>query len=310
MNGTSMIPFIQRFLQSLRIKYDVLVALTHCDLKMDIALAEGIPQIDIIMGGHDHENYYLVRGERGTRICKADANAFSVYIHRFAFNLYTRKLFVDSKLVRIIPEIPDDFLTASVVKKWFSMGMDAFTKSGLRPYDTVVTFPVGVELDGRDSSIRYHATLLTDYICKSLMYETNATVGLYNTGSIRIDDVVKGKLTNYDILRILPFEDEVVKLQVPGAVLARVLTHSVSTPGGGMFLSYCGVKSIDGKNWVLESDGVTNIEKNNNLMLTVGTLDYTQNETDLKDPRVTLIKTFDPIAVTVMKYFRLLYKSK
>ncbi|CAF1573135.1 unnamed protein product, partial [Didymodactylos carnosus] len=42
MNGTSMIPFIQRFLQSIRIKYDVLVALTHCDLKMDIALAEGI----------------------------------------------------------------------------------------------------------------------------------------------------------------------------------------------------------------------------------------------------------------------------
>ncbi|CAF5097199.1 unnamed protein product, partial [Rotaria sp. Silwood1] len=91
-NQTSLIPFVQQFLKSIsNIEYDVLVALTHLSLKIDIQLAENIPEIDLILGGHEHENYFLSRGVKYTPITKADANAFTVYIHRCAFNLDTKR---------------------------------------------------------------------------------------------------------------------------------------------------------------------------------------------------------------------------
>jgi 5'-nucleotidase len=69
------------------IKYGVLIALTHLDLSIDIELADNIPEIGLILGGDEHEDYYLFQGSKWTPITKADANAFTVYIHRCAFNL-------------------------------------------------------------------------------------------------------------------------------------------------------------------------------------------------------------------------------
>jgi 5'-nucleotidase len=70
--------------------YNVLVALIHLDIATDIELAVDIPQMDLIMGGHEHEDYYYLRGIKYTPIYKADANAFTIYIHRCACNIDTR----------------------------------------------------------------------------------------------------------------------------------------------------------------------------------------------------------------------------
>ena len=87
-NETSLVPFIQQFLQSLTtVHYDVLIALTHLDIANDIILAQNIPQIDLILGGHDHENYFLLRGAKFTPIYKADSNAVTVFIHLCVLNL-------------------------------------------------------------------------------------------------------------------------------------------------------------------------------------------------------------------------------
>jgi 5'-nucleotidase len=115
-NKTSLIPFVEEFLRSLfNVKYDVLIVLTHLDLSTDIELAENIPQIDLILGGHEHEDYYLFRGSEYIPISKADANAFTVYIHRCAFNLNTKQFRIYSTLSKITSELIDEPKTNEVV---------------------------------------------------------------------------------------------------------------------------------------------------------------------------------------------------
>jgi len=116
-NQTSLIPFVKQFIQSLtNIKYDLLIALTHLDLQIDIQLAENIPEIDLILGGHEHEDYFLLRGSKYIPITKSDANAVTVYIHRCAFNLNTKQFRVYNTLSRITPELEDEPSTAEVFK--------------------------------------------------------------------------------------------------------------------------------------------------------------------------------------------------
>ncbi|CAF1512674.1 unnamed protein product, partial [Didymodactylos carnosus] len=294
-NSSSLKPFVQQFLKSLTIEYDVLVALTHLEITTDIMLAESVPDIDVIMGGHEHENIYLIRGRRNTAIYKTDGNTFSVFIHRFAYNLDSKILRLFSTLVRITPDIVADNETASVANYWFNAGINGFTESGYQPYDVVAHLPEGIELDGRSSSIRYFSTLLSDYICQSLKHETNADIGLYHTGTIRLDDILSGTISQYDILRTVPFPDIIVKLTVPDTILNQVLTYGATQQGSGRFLSYCGFN-------------VTN-KVEGNLTYSVATLEYTKSATGLSDPSVTVTDTYGALPSTVIRYLKLLYPN-
>jgi 5'-nucleotidase len=80
----------------------------------------------------------------------------------------------------------------------------------------------------------------------------NVDVALFNAGSIRIDDVLPpGPITEYDIIRILPFGGTIVKAQVDGALLARVLETGVNNEGIGGFLHAWGARRDNGT-WMVQ----------------------------------------------------------
>ncbi|UJR24754.1 hypothetical protein I4U23_006128 [Adineta vaga] len=292
-NQTSLIPFVQQFLQSIpRDKYDVLIALTHLDLETDIQLSEKIPEINLILGGHEHEDYFLARGPTYIPITKADANAYTLYIHRCAFNLKTKRFRVYRTLTPVTPELEEEPKTAQVANYWFDLGIKGFEQMGFQPNKTVSCLPTNVELDGRSVSVRNFPTLLTDNACESILQITstnNTIIGVFNTGSIRIDDILRGKITQYDILRVFPFQDNLFSLSVPGDYLANVLTHSQSAKGSGTYLAYCGITTPDqGKTWLLNG---TDISKTG-LKYSVGTIEY-EKSTQFNDPTVTIWKEYN-----------------
>jgi 5'-nucleotidase len=292
-NNTSLIPFVKQFLQSLSdIKYDVLIALTHLALDTDIELANNVPQIDLILGGHEHEDYYLLRGSEYIPITKADANAFTVYIHRCAFNLNTKQFLVYHTLTKITPEIEDEPKTAEVTNYWYNLGIKSFEEMGFQPNRTVSCLPSDIELDGRAVSVRNFATLLTDDACDSLLQSTSINetiVGIFNSGSIRIDDVLQGKITQYDILRVFPFVNQIVSLSVPGSFLANVLSRSVLMKGSGTYPAYCGINTPDqGETWLINGTDISKTTLNYN----VATITYVQN-TQFNDPTVIVLKEFN-----------------
>jgi 5'-nucleotidase len=223
---------------------DVLIALTHLTLAQDIALAESVPPIFMILGGHDHENLQLRRGEDLTPILKADANVRTVWVHELRWYPRTRSLAVDSRLVPITDSLPDDPETAAAAAHWVDAAFAAFRAAGFEPAEVVAHVPV--ELDGLESVVRNRSTALTQLIVDAMRAEVaGAHAALVNSGSIRIDDVLApGPLTQYDVIRILPFGGPVVEVEMSGALLARVLDQGLLNRGSGGFLQLSNIERV------------------------------------------------------------------
>ena len=128
--------FTAEYLDYLRnkvhLKWDVLICLTHLNMQNDIEVVEHNPSIDVIMGGHEHENYFLKRGVRATPIYKADDNAFTVFIHRFAYQPRTKQLMIFSKLTQVSPRFPDEPETAKIANYYYEVGLQAYRDQGNR----------------------------------------------------------------------------------------------------------------------------------------------------------------------------------
>ncbi len=224
---------------------DFTVAITHQSIEEDRQLAQKIPQLALIMGGHEHDNMDVRVGN--VRICKADANAKTVYIHRFAFDLDSKKLTITSELKKIDNTIPDDSETAKVVDKWLVIADQSIREIGINPSQELIE--AKEPLDGLESSVRTKHTNLTSLITKAMRHASpKSLASICNGGSIRIDDKLEGKITEYDILRILPFGGQILEAEMKGSLLKKVLETGRNNKGKGGFLHYDNIKA-KGKKW-------------------------------------------------------------
>jgi 5'-nucleotidase len=89
-----------------------------------------------------------------------------------------------------------------------------------------------VDLNAKSADGRTQETNVGDFIADAYRQATGADVGLVNGGSIRADAIFKrGVLTKRDVISILPYNNKVVKLQIPGAVLRAAIEHGVASIG-------------------------------------------------------------------------------
>ena len=225
---------------------DVIIALTHLPLAQDIELADRAPGIDLILGGHEHENILVRRGPDLTPIAKADANFRTVYVHDLRWDPDARRVNVTSRLVAINDSLPDDAETAAVADRWVETAYGGFREIGFHPESTVVRMPV--ELDGREAVVYRESTALTRAIADAMLAEApGADAAVFNAGSIRLDDVLPpGRVTQYDVIRVLPFGGPVVEVEMTGALLRRVLDQGERNRGTGGFLQHARIEHIDG----------------------------------------------------------------
>jgi len=68
---------------------------------------------------------------------------------------------------------------------------------------------------------------------------------IYNSGSVRLDDVLTGYITQYDIFRILPFENKIVTKELQGALIDSILRTNVNRKNEGNYLQYWGIQQTD-----------------------------------------------------------------
>jgi 5'-nucleotidase len=107
---------------------------------------------------------------------------------------------------------------------------------------TALAKPVGrtsVTLDARSKENRTRETNVGNFITDAFRKATAADIGFMNGGSVRADALIgPGRLTERDLLSILPFKNKLVKIEVTGATLRAALEHGVSRsaedsePGG------------------------------------------------------------------------------
>jgi 5'-nucleotidase len=235
---------------------DIVVAVTHETFAEDTRLAEQVPGIDLILGGHEHENIQAFRGSLFTPITKADANLRSVYIHELFFDTARKSLRIDSRLQPITDRIPEDPGVAQLAKTWTDRAYDAFRKNGFEPDQIVAT--TTETLNGKESSVRNYPTNLTDSIAAALLRSfPQADAAIFNSGSIRIDDdLPAGPIRQYDILRILPFGGKTALAEMKGSLLIKILNSGQSNKGIGGFLQTANItRSTDGA-WLVKGQPI------------------------------------------------------
>jgi hypothetical protein len=114
-----------------------------------------------------------------------------------------------------------------------------------------------------------------------MMAATNTTICVFNSGAIRVDDQLMGTITEYDVLRCLPFASSLITVHVNSSMLIKVLTRGLMSINTGMFISYVGLEyDATKEKWFLQSTGQSLADEN--LRLTIVSIPYFFHNTDLK----------------------------
>jgi 5'-nucleotidase/UDP-sugar diphosphatase len=236
---------------------DVVFGLTHVKITNDKRIAKLIPNLPLIMGGHEHTNSYHKIGN--VIITKADANAKTAYIHRISFDKKTKKAIVTSELREINSSIKSDEKVNKIVKKWQTILSSKIKEIIANPDEVIYT--AKIPLDGRDTPIRSIQTNLGEIITKSMSFAFDDSVdcALLNGGSIRIDDQLSGAINAVDIFRVLPYGGAILKVEIKGRLLKQVLDYGILAKGTGAYLQRFNAEKV-GEKWMIKNKEL-NIKK-------------------------------------------------
>ena len=200
-----------------RERVDVIVAITHLTFAEDRALAQRFPQIDLVIGGHEH--FPITATENRTLISKAGSDA--KFVARIDVNRrppgIVERFF---ELVPITDALADEPRTADVVKSYED-------RLGAELSKVVATSQVPLDAD----SIRLRAseTNLGDLVADAMRDNAKADITIINSGSVRGDRVYPaGPITRRTLVEIHPFGGVVCKIAVPGRVVLEALDSGVS----------------------------------------------------------------------------------
>ncbi len=231
---------------------DLIMALTHLGSDLDVELANKVDDIDIIVGGHSHEIYYNVidKGD-GRKTIIVNDGVRATYLGVLDITYYNGSIMNHSWQTILL----DSTIGANQeIKQLMEKYMEAYLDS-----TNVEIGSSAVDLDGLENSVRKKESNLGDLVCDAwLDWFPDVDVSIINGGSIRGDKIYPaGTFTYNNLLEILPFYNDVYKVQLSGSELWKILEISASAlhitgdgcpvgerPGTGGFLQVGGMKIV------------------------------------------------------------------
>ena len=219
------VPTAQAAVETLRkAAVDVVIAITHLTIAEDRALAQQVPGISVILGGHEHDPITWYEGQ--TLIHKSGSDAY--YLGRI-------DLVIEKKMTDKGPQV-------SVTPTWRMIANrgvppDAGVAAEVARYTTALDQELGqplgqtqTALSSQRDEVRTRESTMGNLIADALREALRADVGLVNGGGIRGDRLYNAgtTLTRRDILRELPVGTVGVLLELSGADLLAALEHGVS----------------------------------------------------------------------------------
>lgn len=212
---------LARWLKSEPHNVDYVIALTHFRTPNDVRLADSVPEIDLILGGHDHDyeiikrpNCYIIKSGTDFREfskikLKTDAEYQNVARKSRGKKDQVVNTFLDLEIehVRCLSFEPNAELKLKLDK--FISTIDEKMGKVLGQFNC--------ELDGRFSSIRKSETNLGNFITDIMLASTHADLAILNSGTLRSDRIhPKGDFTMRDLFNILGYIDPIAVLQATG----------------------------------------------------------------------------------------------
>lgn len=218
-----------------------IVLVTHCGVESDKVLAQSIPEIDVIIGGHSHtrlDKPVIVEHSDGTTTTIVQTGCYGRTFGKLDVTF-------DDK-GRVVPASTDYHLTNITDKIVSDPDLKAYVDEKVEPLLGLRKEIVGEATDAFDNNFRNYPwdSSLGDIICDALVGEGKTygiQIGFENRGGIRAR-IDKGPITAEKVEELLPFDNKVVFATISGAVLLKNLEHSFAGPLGGSFFDESGLK--------------------------------------------------------------------
>lgn len=197
-----------------------IVALTHLTIEQDRALAEQVPGLTLILGGHEHQHHYEVVS--GVPIAKADQNAETVYVHKLFIDSQGNVL-ATSKLKTIdhtTPSVPE---VKYLIDQWSRSDETYYASRGFQLNRVLGTLTEA--LDGREDSLAKGPTLLSQLVAATLFHKVEgAHFAFFNSSLIRLEGLLEpGPLRERDFVRTMPRENSrMLAVEMTGAHLKEL----------------------------------------------------------------------------------------
>lgn len=203
---------------------DVIVALTHLFISEDRQLAKEVPEISVILGGHDHDP--IVWYENGTLIMKTGQNAY--FLGRI--DLLIEKVTEDEKkTVKVFPS----FQILANHKKPPDKAVQVKLEDLNKFFDEEGSKPIAYldePLDSRHGVVRSKESTMANLILDALKEELQADAAFMSGGIVRGDRYYpKGSAITYqDLLREMAFDNDNVLIEIKGGDIIKALENGVA----------------------------------------------------------------------------------
>ncbi|MDH5563808.1 MAG: bifunctional metallophosphatase/5'-nucleotidase, partial [Nitrospirota bacterium] len=223
---------------------EVVIALTHLRLELDREILEtlGDNGPDLIVGGHEHQRHHVEIN--GRWILKADADARTATVVRIRmigqrpFISFGYR-FLDRDRVTPDPEMQkrvDHVLQEH--EEWFCL--DHHEAAGCLQRAVGET---AVPLIGEELEIRSYETNLGNWAADQVRaVAEDADIAFINAGSLRVNqDIPPGPITQRDVEELLPYDSELVRIELDTHQLDAVLERAAEEwSGKGHWLQISG----------------------------------------------------------------------
>ena len=189
--------------QFLREKCDVILLLSHLGFETDVKFSAELPWVDIIIGGHSHTQ--LDGGEMHNGILITQNGKSIPYATHSTLVLQGGKI-VEKKAERIaVKGMPGENQTVAELVRYFSEN----------PVFKRVLAVAETPFENREE--------LGCMVCDAYLAETGADISYQNAGGVRIENHPAGDMTMGDVMKMDPFQNDLVELHVTGKELAEML---------------------------------------------------------------------------------------
>ena len=206
---------ITPIVKKLRPEVDMILILSHMGLKEDLELAELVPGIDLIIGGHSHSmlvSPVVMRTSKGKQVVINQGFEKGEYVGEvnMAYSKADKKWrLVDGRLNRMDKTVPEDPQVKKIIAR--------YNEKIIREVRIVIAETL-TPLIGDKDSIRAHETNLGNLIADAMLLHSKADMAIINGGGVRTG-LPAGKITIEDCIKVFPFSNTITKLTVKGSTL-------------------------------------------------------------------------------------------
>jgi 5'-nucleotidase/UDP-sugar diphosphatase len=207
---------------------NLIVVLSHIGVDADKALADSIPDIDVIVGGHSHTSLFQPIKRRHTIICQAGARGRWIGELDLTVDLAGDSVFqYDGKLIEtVVGNVAPDPIAAAKVNELES--------SVAKELNQVVGT---LEVDWR--SEYKHESNIGDWASDVMRAFAETDIAFANTGGFR-KNLHAGKITVRDVWEIFPFNNDFVTFRINGKMLRAMISWQAD--GKGELMQVSGVR--------------------------------------------------------------------